>query len=378
MTQQEYDAFIIFIDKLLYEIMSLEDYEAILRRLDFQIRTKSPERWGLSTSCHNFDPNTAKTNLSFYTEDRSFHCFSQCSCNYNLLTLVEQRFKIMGKPRKRINCCRWICQQLNIPFEFEAEIKHENTTIYNWKINLDKYLCTHKEKAELKVYDDDLPKIMTITDDLYIQDWINDGISKETQDYYGIRYYQCMNQIVIPVYDMIGRCVGIRVRNLNENATAKYDVFRTLNGTEYKLNTSLTLYGIYQNAFNIKRKKKVILVESEKSVLMMDTMYGKDNNICLAMMGSNLSDENVKTIIQLAPSEIIIGIDSDFHTIESEEYDKFENKVMKIYRKLKAYCSNITVCYNNQGFDDMYKASPFDLGKERFELLLKEREKIND
>lgn len=375
MTEQEYSSFVAFIDKLLYEIMTLEDYEIILNRLDIPIRVKTSERWGCATGCHNVNAYEGGSNLSFYTEDRTFHCFSQCSCNYNLITLVEQRFKILGEPKKRIQCTKWICEQLGIPFEFNVEIKHENTTIYNWKTNLDKYL-NKEESKELTIYDES--KVMQVTDNLYIQEWLEEGICKRTQDYYNIRYYKRLCQIVIPVYDMLGNCVGIRVRNMNPDANAKYDIFRTLDGTEYILNTSLTMYGIYQNAFNIKRKKKLIICESEKSVLMMDSMYGKDENICLALMGSTLSDENVKTIAKLAPSEIIIGLDSDFHTIESEEYDKFENKVMKIYHKLKPYCLNITVCYNNQGFDDMYKASPFDLGKERFELLLENRERIEN
>jgi hypothetical protein len=374
MTQQEYDALCVFIDKLLYEIMTLEDYEIVLNRLDIPIRVKGSDRWGLATGCHNVNAYDGGSNLSFYTEDRSFYCFSGCRCSYNLLTLVEKRFQTIGKPRKRLNCLRYICDTVGIPFNFECEIKHENTTLYNWKVNLDKYLCEGNKKSELTVYNEN--KMLQVTDDLYIQDWLDEGICKRTQDYYGIRYYKYGQQAVIPVYDMLGQCVGIRVRNFNPEATAKYDVFRTLDGTEYKLNTSLTLYGIYQNAFNIKHKKKVIICESEKSVLMMDTMYGKDNNICLALMGSSLSDENVKTLVQLEVNEIIIGIDSDFHTIDSEEYDRFESKVMKIYHKLKPYCSNITVCYNNQGFDDMYKASPFDLGRERFELLWNKRERI--
>ena len=326
MTNEEYSAFIIFIDRLLYEIMSLEDYEVILNRLDFQIRTKSCDRWGLSTSCHNLDPNTAKTNLSFYTEDRTFHCFSGCSCNYNLITLAEQRFKIIGKPRKRINCCRWICQQLGIPFEFEAEIKHENTTIYNWKINLDRYLCTHKEKPELKVYDADLPKIMACTDDWYIQEWIDDHISKEAQDYYGVRYYQFRNQAVIFVKNMLGEVVAIRVRNFDENALCKYDSFRALddkvlgkpNKKGYECPTSLIMFGEYQNAFNIRRKKEALILESEKGVLQCHDIFGKDDNCALGMMGSNLSDENIKTLISYNIETIHLLADSDFKVYYNE------------------------------------------------------------
>ena len=380
MTNEEYQAFVTFLPKLMYEIMTLEDYEIIFNRLDIPIVSKSEDLWKLRSGCHNADAYTGKPNLCFYTEDRSFYCYSECNCSYNLITLVEKRFKTIGKPRKRINCARWICQQLNIPFEFEAEIKHENTTIYNWKINLDKYLCHGQKKKELTTYND---KILAspMFDNLYSQEWIDEGISEATMNRYEIAYYKRLSQVIIPVRDMLGTLVAIRCRNFNPQFDHKYDVFRDLQGNEYKCCTDLVMYGIYQNAFNIQRKKKVIIFESEKSVLMMDTMYGSDNNIGLALMGSNLSDENVKTLVQLAPSEVIIAVDSDFHEfddLEGSEYDKFEKKVMKMYRKLKPYFSEIYVCYNNMGFDDMYKASPVDLGKERFELLFKHREKIYD
>ena len=387
MTEQEYSSFVAFIDKLLYEIMTLEDYEIILNRLDIPIRVKTNDRWGCATGCHNVNAYDGGSNLSFYTEDRIFHCFSQCQCNYNLITLVEQRFKLLGEPKKRIQCTKWICEQLGIPFEFNVEIKHDHTTIYNWKANLDKYLPKTQNKKELKIYDETILED-PMFDKLYPQEWENEGISEVTMDRYEITYYKRLSQVIIPVRDMLGALVAIRCRNFNPKFDAKYDVFRDLKGNEYKCYTDLVMYGIYQNAFNIQRKKKVIVCESEKSVLMMDSMYGKDENICLALMGSKLSDENVKSIIQLAPSEIVIGMDSDFHVVDSEEnecfevdseeYEKFEKKILKMYDKLKPYCSNITCIYNNLGFKDMYKASPFDLGKERFELLWDNREKIED
>lgn len=386
MTNEEYNSFVMFIPKLLYEIMTIDDYKVIMNRLDIPLVSETSDIIKYRSGCHNEDSNMGKPNLCFYKEDRSFYCFSECNCNYNLVTLVEKRFKTIGKTRKRINCVRWICQQLNIPFEFEAEIKHEGATLYNWKINLDKYLCHGQKKKELTVYND---KLLSdpMFDNLYSQEWIDEGISEETMDRYEITYYKRFSQVVIPVRDMLGQLVAIRVRNFNPQFENKYDVFRDIKGNEYKCPTDLVMYGIYQNSFNIQRKKKVIIVESEKSVLMADTMYGTDNNICLALMGSNLSNENAKAIVQLEPNEIIIGIDSDFEvyvnedgtiTYNEEQFDKFNKKVMKIYNMFKPYCSNITCVYNNQDFTDMFKASPFDLGRDRFELLFNNREKLCD
>lgn len=387
MTEQEYQAFIDFIPKVLYEIMTLDDYKIIMNRLDIPMVSESHDMIKYRSGCHNANAYEGKPNLCFYKEERNFFCYSECNCSYNLLTLVEKRLKLLGEPRKRINCLRWICEVIGIPFNFDCDKKEKNTEIYNWKANLDKYLPKTQNKKELNIYDETILE-NPMFDKLYPQEWIDEGISEDTMDRYEITYYKRLSQVIIPVRDMLGALVAIRCRNFNPKFDAKYDVFRDLKGNEYKCYTDLVMYGIYQNAFNIQRKKKVIICESEKSVLMMDSMYGKDENICLALMGSKLSDENIKSIIQLAPSEIIIGIDSDFHVIDSEEdegfeidseeYEKFEKKVLKMYDKLKPYCSNITCIYNNLGFKDMYKASPFDLGKERFELLWNNREKIED
>ena len=374
MTEQEYSSFVAFIDKLLYEIMTLDDYEIILNRLDIPIRVRTNDRWGCASGCHNVDAYEGKNNLSFYTEDRSFHCFSGCQCNYNLVTLVEQRFKILGKPCKRINCVKWICQQIGVPFKFNCEIKHESTILYNWKANLDKYLHNENKSAELTVYDEQ--KAIQVTDDLYIQEWLDNYISEEAQDYYGVRYYKRLCQAVIFVRDMLGQCVGIRVRNFNPDANAKYDLFRTLDGTEYKLNTSLVLFGEYQNAVNCQKYKHVMLAEGEKAPMQAHDIFGKDKNCTLSMMGSSLSDENIKKLVSWGIETVYILADSDFIKMEGKEYIRWLKKMVKLYKKLKVYF-NVYIIYNNIGLEDFYKCSPFDKGADIFWQLWENKEKID-
>lgn len=395
MTEQEYNSFVNFIDKLLYEIMTLEDYEIILNRLNIPIRVKTSERWGCATGCHNVNAYEGGSNLSFYTEDKSFHCFSQCACNYNLITLVEQRFKLLGEPKKRIQCTKWICEQLGIPFEFNVEIKHENTTIYNWKANLDKYIVKDEPKEELVCYDQDEDKLMQITDDLYIQEWLEDGISMDAQDYYGIRYYKRLNQAVIFVKDVLGRLVGVRVRNFNPDFKAKYDVFRALDNTVngkyndkgYVCPTSMILFGEYQNAFNCKRKKQAWLPESEKGVEQCHDIVGKDENCALGMMGSNLGDENIKKLVSWGVEVVIIFADSDFKVYPNEvgeyeidyddpEYIHWLKKMVKLYRKLKPYFT-VYIVYNNIGLTDFYKCAPTDRGADVFWKLWEHKELID-
>lgn len=375
MNSATYEAFKNFIPKVLYDLMTLDDYEIILNRLEIPIISKTNNSWKLNTGCHNPIATEGGSNLTFYVEDREFHCFSQCQCNYNLLTLVEQRFKVIGKSKKRLNCLRWICSQVGIPFEFEAEIKHENTTIYNWSINLNKYLNKDNKRVELNVYNE---KELNVCDNLYPQEWLDYGISEQTMDYYNVKYYTYKSQIILPVYDMLGQLVSIRCRNLNPNFKAKYDSWRNLKGKEFKCPTQLVLYGEYQNAFNCQRKKMAIICESEKSVLKANDWFGKSNNCVLALMGSSLSNENIKKLVSWRLNEIVIAIDSDFEIVDSKEYDNFEKKVMKMYNQLKPYFSKISVLYNNLGIPNAYKFSPFDFSKKDFDRLWENREYINE
>ena len=385
MTEQEYSALCVFIDRLLYEIMTLEDYEIVLNRLDIPIRIKNSDRWGLATGCHNTNANEGGTNLSFYVEDRSFYCFSNCQCSYNLLTLVEQRFQTIGKPRKRVNCLRWVCQQIGVPFEFNCEIKHENETIYSWKANLDKYLCKDHKKQELTVYDDDMPKLMAITDDLYIQEWLDDYISKDAQDYYGIRYYKYGQQAVIFVKNILGEVVAVRVRNFADDALCKYDSFRALDSTVlgkknekgYVCPTDLIMFGEYQNAFNCQKYKQVYLLESEKGCLQCHDIFGKDKNCALGIMGSNLSDENIKKLISWGIETIYLFADSDYHIADESdpEYIKWMKKMIKLYKKLKNHF-NVYIVYNNIGLTDFYKCAPTDKGSDVFWQLWEHKQKI--
>lgn len=75
MKTQDFEQFKIFINKLLYEIMSLEDYEIIMNRLDCPKPIKNSNTWMYKTLCHNVDLNNCKNNLAFYVENRTFYCF---------------------------------------------------------------------------------------------------------------------------------------------------------------------------------------------------------------------------------------------------------------------------------------------------------------
>jgi len=146
-----------------------------------------------------------------------------------------------------------------------------------------------------------------------------------------------------------------------------------LNGKYFNFPTNAVFYGINQNIEAIKRKKTVWLVEGEKSVLKFNTWFGK-NNLSLAMYGSNFSKQRREYLLKLGVKSVIIMIDSDFEQYGDKNYQLFEKKVFKIVDMLKGFFE-ISVCYNNQGYDG-YKFAPCDFSKEQFKILYKNREII--
>ena len=373
MTEQEYEAFKNFIHELLYERMTLDDYEIIMRRLG---ANKRGDRY--NTICHNI--NGGGYNLAFNKETRSFCCFSECSCSYSLLSLIKKRRELLGEPCSTYQSLKWLCNELGIEFNFKEEVKQVNTNIYKWQNSLLKYTKNKNKNIELRVYN---KKILNYFPKIYHTDWIDYGISEEVLDKYNIGWYNYKQQITIPCYRQNGDLIGIRVRNMNPEIDIKYIPLQLLDGTEFNFPTNEVFYGENFNWTNVQRTKSVILVESEKTVMKYESWYGAKNNICLGLYGSVLSNAKLKKLLSWNCETFYICLDSDFESIDYSNndekltsYEKFEKKVMNIYNKLKPYAKSVYVIYNNLGFENCYKYSITDYTREQFEKIWNNKEKI--
>lgn len=368
MTEQEFQALNNFINELLYEKMTIDDYYYIMEQLG-----SASYKSRFNAICHELE--TRKHNLSFDEETRCFYCFSGCNCSYSLLSLVKKRRELLGENSKTIPSLKWICEELNIPFNFKEEVQQSNTNRYNWKLSFKKYINNNKTKEDLPKYD---KKIIEYFPKIYHEDWLEYGITQETMEKYNIRYYPYKSQIVIPCYTNEGDMCGIRIRNMNtqNEDIPKYMPLETLDGKQYKFPTNLCFYGENFNSETIKKKKVAMLVEAEKTTLKFDSWFPNDN-ICLSLFGSSIGQEQIKYLVELQVENIIIALDSDFEELDTEEYLKFEQKVIKMYKQLRPYFSNIYVLYNNLGFKDCYKFSPTDYTYKQFVELWNSKERIN-
>lgn len=112
--------------------------------------------------------------------------------------------------------------------------------------------------------------------------WVKDGISLLVQEEFNIGYDFITNRITIPWLDSCGNLIGIMGR-LHSNEIKEYQ-------NKYMpiiaFNKSKALYGYYQNYKSILDKGKIIICESEKSVLQARE-YGYSNVVALG--GNNIS-----------------------------------------------------------------------------------------
>ena len=123
MNEKDYELFKEFIHSLLYELTSIADYYTIMD--DLGVPHKKDK---FKTCCHNEELNSdVGYNLSFNEDTRSFYCFSQCCRSYNLITLLEQVFDIRGEHKTRFQVCKYICNTLNIPFDFKFDLYLSNS-----------------------------------------------------------------------------------------------------------------------------------------------------------------------------------------------------------------------------------------------------------
>lgn len=377
MNTQEYNEFKEFIRKLKYDIMSLDDYEVIFNRLGGNgvIHSKQSEQWILYTMCHNVDPFEGSPKLYFYTETRTLYCYTKCNHSMDIFGLISKRFALKGENKSIYQSVKWLCEQLKIPFNFKSEnIKTENN-MYNWKSSLGKYLRNGSSLCALTTYDKD---VLDYFNDCYHDSWCQDNISILSMQKYQIKYYPWHDSVIIPCFDTEGNLCGIRERFLNPNTNVKYLPLSMLDGTSYNFPVNRTLYGLNFNAENIRKYKKVVLFEAEKSTLQTDT-YFSCKNFSVSLYGKSMSKAKLKQLLSLGIEEVVIGLDFDYENVTDAngeftlEFEDFKRNVYRIGDYFKPHCK-VTAMISYEGHNK--NDSPSDLGKEKYLELFNNRESL--
>ena len=364
----------------LLELITTEDVIKIMEDLGSEDYKKDSQgNLYFLTVCHGSD----SYKLYYFSDSKFFKCLTCCG----IMSLFDVIMSVREIPYNE--AYEYICDFKHISRYKKMRIGLQKIEIQNKDLDFLKIHLYKKEKQMIKLpsYDN---YILNVFDDYSPLSWYKEGITDEISDYFNIKFYMNQKKAIIPHYDIYGNLVGIRARSFNQ-----YDVDNgkkympiTIQGLTYRYPMSFNLYGIYQNQDNIRKFKRVIIFESEKSVMLYGSYYGQEDNIAVALCGMTLSIYQRDLLLSLGVEEVVIILDKQYQIelIDDKDIDKsgkvwkeyegYIKTLIKISEMLIDYCNvSIILCWDNR---ISHKDSPIDCGKEMFEELYKERYSIEN
>lgn len=341
-------------DEIIKIVLSLgsEDY-----------RTGSSGELIFQTVCHH----GKAYKLYYYPESCLFHCYTDCGDSFDVYELVKRSRECSFESSiDYINC------QLGLSKSRQSGFLALNSFTDDWEI-LNRYAKQDDERGSEKISFTYYPNsLIDYYARVYPIEWEREGIQRSTMDKYKIRYDIANNKIVIPQFDVNGKLIGIRARALNKSdidAGRKYMPV-IIEKDVYRHPTAYNLYGLYENQQAIRRIKKIVLFEAEKSVMKCDEYYGEDN-FTVAVCGSNISNYQRNLILSLGVKEVFLAFDKEYESIDTTQSDDYAEKILNLAYKFCPYTTTY-VLWDTEGLLG-YKDSPADKGKEVLEKLMKSK-----
>lgn len=343
--------------------LTLENVINFLESLGVEEIDRQEDYLVCPTICHNPLDEAESMKLYYYDKTKNFHCYTQCSENFNIIELYKRYMEINHYSVSYFEATEYVRQFLT-----ETDIILEE----------ERYKKT-KNKPVKKLDFIELPAYNANVLDCFVPYshplWLDEGITKESMNKFNIRFSIIQNKIIIPHYDLNNRLIGIRSRAIEQEDIEKGKYMPILVGDKiYNHQLGFNLYGICENQKAIKTTKRAIIFEGEKSVLLSNSYYG-DFSTAVATCGSQLNRFQINLLIKkLGVNDITLAFD--------KEYDKPYDEQGKAYRQ-----KLIEKCRRYQGLANFYyifdehnllnkKDSPIDRGQENFEKLYSKRIKI--
>ena len=335
-----------------------------------------------SAVCHN----STSMKLYFYKESKTFHCYSQCSCNYSIFDLIGQVLCLSFS-----ESYKWLCNYKGVKntrqqFRGLKSRDSENKDLEFLKLH--SYKPTQNEII-LPTY---CTTILKNFDKAIEESWYEENINKDdVLDKFNILYNPYDHQMIIPYFSEDGTHLnGIMRRTFDEKEVedGKKYMPLTWNRITYKFNKRLVLYGYYQNKENIDKLHKCILYEAEKSVLKLSCYKGLENGIGLGLGGMNLSKQQQQLLLKRDIDEVCIALDKQIQTDlidlkedteevikAKKEFNVYIDKIKKIYVLLCNYFTVTVILDWTKGKDSLldYKSSPIDHGEQVWDYLYENR-----
>lgn len=364
-----------YIDKnILLSIITKEDVIKILYDLgSTNFRTDSNGDLIFQSVCHN--SNSYK--LYYYHEPtdeehkgRIFHCYSKCGESFQIFELVIRVNRIRGKSLTFYQSISYVANMIGYIDTGVPSIATSQAPISDWDW-ID--LINKKNDKEIPILPEYNEHILETFCYYPHKEFLEDGINMETLSEFEIGYFGRDNAITIPHRDIDRRLIGIRQRHLDPLDIENYGKYCPVMIEDKILRHKLgsNLYGIHINKNTIQRCKKVLIVESEKSVMQNHSMFQEDD-YSLATCGSSISEiQRIILLRNLGIQEIILGYDKEFTDPESFEADLYRNKLLRRLAPFLNYCK-VSLLWDKNGYLN-YKDSPTDKGKDTLLALLDEK-----
>lgn len=260
-----------------------------------------------------------------------------------------------------LDLINYLVKSKNIPFkDVMNAIKQELhlDSIYNYKKKVGLfggiYSNLSRSNGEISVttYPEEILKQYKNTTNLL---WLKDGISLSTQRKWGVGYDVMSQRITLPIRTSTGEVMAIKGRcnYVPDEFEPKY--LYLVNGP-----MSQTLFGYSEN-YSSLYENEIYIVESEKSVLKMDS-WGYNNVVAL---GSNsLSTTQAKLLMSLNPKCVTFLLDKSL-PLENTKKNADLLKTFCTMRQLKIRYWNWE---DNLTLDE--KAAPCDDTKEEFQYIV--------
>jgi hypothetical protein len=320
------------------------------------------------TVCHGGDSHK----LCYFKESHNFYCFTSCG-SLSIFQLVSKCKRCtLGE------AINYVSRKtgLSIRNGFHAKDDGIAAEIQQMERCISMRRKTKSATQRLATYD---PNVLAYFDaDTYYDGWIREGIGVQTMMDFGIRWYELEKCIIIPHYNAEKRLVGIRRRSLKAaDAHNKYmplcfcDVL-------YSHPLGFNLYGLDMHQEAIRQGKKVLIVESEKSVMLAHEYYGR-HAFAVASCGFNVSNWQRDTLLDMGVEEVILGLDKDFDPLVCDDethpqylqYCNYMERILRLAQKFSPFCRTY-VLWDNLGLLGI-KDSPLDKGKATLETLMRNK-----
>ena len=195
-----------------------------------------------------------------------------------------------------------------------------------------------------------------------IQEWLDEGITQDVLDLFGVMANERDNRIVYPVRDIEGHLINIkgrtRYKNYKELKIAKYMNYYPIGTMDYLQGLDITLP-------YVKEKNEIILFESVKSVMKA---YGWGYKNSVSVEKHSVTDEQLKLLVKLRVN-IVFAFDTDV--------DYRDDDLRETINKLKRI-TNVYVIYDRKHLlgGKEAKNAPVDLTKEIWEQLYFNKTKV--